>query len=304
MKNNKKSAADQVPQPSSVALSIEGVNQEINAYRGVPSHELSSKGFHVESARRNSACDLREAKVKLELAKLRGGRPAAPSNELESDLAGELEEIAALRKLGTIFESIASAADELRAVACQARPFSERLAEMTGRSEAMKSRLADFRARDVRQEMEGYESKLNELNWTRDLLENGKWRSRGGDAAMQVFEQEISDLQANDRYTGELTKEGALSHAANLEKWLKEMDERCEGQLTPDEMSGLPGLVLDIEKLDAAILEETRYSHFAITTARFQEERFGQLLEAARISAESVVESYQITRETTALQMA
>ncbi|NQX01362.1 hypothetical protein HQ447_11950 [bacterium] len=304
MKNSKKSPADQSPQSPTIALSIEGVNQELDAFRGVPSHELGTKGFHVESARRSAECVLREARVKLELAKLRGGQPSASSKKLEADLSVELEEISAQRKLGRIFESIALAADELRAVACQARPFSERLAELTGRSEALKSRLEDMIARDVRQEMENYESQSNELGWTRDLFENGKWRTRGGDAATAVFEEELSDLQRIGRYTGELTKNGALSRITELEKWLEGMDARCEVQLTPNEMSEMPGLVLEIETLDAAILEETRYSHFALTSARFQEERFGQVLEAARISAEGVVETYQITREMIALQVA
>ena len=285
-------------------MSIEGVNQELGAYHGIPAHELSSKSFHVDSARRTAACDLREATAKLELAKLRGGQPSASSKQRESDLGGELEEIAALRKLGTIFESIARAADELGAVACQAKPYSDRLAEMNAQAETMKARLADCRARDVREELEGYEPLVDELRWTRGLLDEGKWRTRGGDAREAIFNEELSTLLNLGRYTGEMTMDGAERQVLLLEQRIATMDARRENELTPTEMAELPQLVREIAALDAAILEEARYSYFAIASARFHEARFGQLLEAASISAESVVKSYEITRELIALQVA
>lgn len=301
MKNSKKSPEDQSP---SIAISIEGVNQELDAFRGVPSHELGSKNFHVDSARRNAACDLREARVTLALTKLRSGKPSGTVTKDEADLTGELEEIATLRKLGTVFESVARAASELGEVASQAKPHFDRLNELTTQADAMKTKLAGYQARDVRQEMSDTASFEDEKRWVSDFLEGGNWRRTALDFRDAAFEQELLQLSQSGRYTGEITREGAEARLVEITRALETLNERVQHALDANEMQEVRELPEKILILDRLILEETRYSHFAINSTRFREGQFSQLLEAAKISAESAVESYQINRERIALQVA
>lgn len=304
MKNNKVKKTVTTIEALIISLTIEGVNQHLSAYNQTAPHEHTDRNFQVDAARRNAWCDLREATVNLEIKKLGAGSPDKSTKQRQCELAGELEEITAMRKLGNIFDSIDLAAAELCAASCQAKPYSDRLAEMNEKADAMKARLADFQARDIRDELGILESQQNEVRWVRDLFENGRWRTTAMDYRDDYFQDELREMHAQGRYIGELTKEAAELRIESLEQAIAATMAKGETQLTSDEMSAMPQLTQDIANLDAAILEETRYAHFAIATAQFQERRFSKLLEAARISAEGVVEAYQVTREMAALQVA
>ena len=287
-----------------LSLTIEGVEKQFGAFRGIQPHEHTSNNFQVESAQRNAWCDLREALVKLEIKKLSSGASLNPTKQRLCELEGELEEIAAMRKLGTIYDSIARAANELGAVTFLAKPHFDRLSEMKEKAGAMKARLENFQSRDIRDEYSVLETQKNEVRWLRELFENGRWRTRNLDDRDEALKNEMRQMSGLGRYVGEPTREAAELRIVSLEKDIADTEARMDTQLTSDEMSEMPRLVKDIEDIDTAILEEFRYSHFAISTAQFQERKFSELLEAARISAEGVVETYQVTREMTALQVA
>lgn len=300
MKSTKKKTTGASIPSFIIPLTLEAVKQHLQPYREAAPHELSANGARIEAAKRNAWCDLSEAKAKLELKKLGGDSGSQRQIELEV----QLSEIDVQRRIGRIFESIACEAENLASAACQAKPYSDRLAVMETEKQALTERLADLRVRDIREELANYETLQNEINWATQVLDSGKWRRGSLDNREQALEEELGEMQAEGKYRGDISLEGVHARIEEVQAMLAKTDARFENRLDEREFVEIRELPERIAEIDAAIQEETRYAHLAIESARFQEKRFNELLEAARITTGMMVEFHEITRETAALKTA
>jgi hypothetical protein len=281
-----KSATADQPAPDSahhsflIPLTLAGVHQRLSVYADLQPHQHTATGFHTVAARRQAWCDLKEAKANLAL-----GQPSA-----------ELQEVAAQRKLGSIFDALAGASTELASAAAMAGPYLDRINTWQAAADELKARLADLQARDVSKEFETFETRGNEYRWLNDLFDNGAWRRTNLDNREAAMIQELTDMQNKGRYSGEeISKEAAERRILELEASIAATAERFKTDLTAEEYPELNELPARIQKLEDLIQDERRFGNAVIESFWFQGRRFEDQLAAARIAAENALYIYQLT---------
>ena len=279
------------------------VNSRLSAFKGNPPEALSQAHGKVDSARREAVCEIKAARIKLDIRKLdfETTLAAEAKGKLVLALSVEMEGIHACRKIGKIFDELHPVAEILEEAVCAAKA-SAATAEGVA---ALERRITELQAR---MSVEINHAKIGRLgNNLRSLVEvvmHGKWKEVPTSDQVNMLQIELTRLASSGLYTGEATKAAAKERISEIEQELELLREAENNQLNDDEHTELREALGRIPKMRAELLEEESVTGMNSATARAAQEKFTKQFEAALISAEGIVAVYQINCERLALGLA
>ena len=283
-----------------IPLTLDGVTARLKQFSSTAA-EVRSQGSErhlVNSAIRNSGYDVAEAKVKRELKKLGSSSESSPDTlQREQELAAELEAIKASRKIGEILDGLIRAREEMKAIDSKTITAMNNMAAMKAQAAALETKISDLRATDNRAEINKIPNLENELRWVQGLLTDGNWKQTSIDYRGDALAAELEGLTEQDKYHGAPTLEGAEARIIAIEQQLAGLNQLDAFAFGADAIARLRALESELLGINVAIAKATPAYEEISEAGRIAEERFGELVDSALITAKGVIEVYQIASE-------
>lgn len=282
------------------ALDQEGINdamfRSIIDEDGPTDFSEDVNDYLVNCAKLYSRCNIKEAGIKLELTRLANNHDvsAESAGRLRSALEMDLESVKASRKIGEICAALVAPRAEWSQAFTRAAAAADLLEEAVARETALAAEIAVLRERDIINEPLSEESLTNELGWIARLLESNEIRLASRDFQEEAIAIKLGDLAEDNKYHGELSREGADKRVAYLEEQIPNMQDREASALTTPEVDRLIELHGIYADATAASDEASKKTATLFAAAKELEESYGREKEIARIGVATVNEVHRI----------
>jgi hypothetical protein len=287
MKKNTTKAGSTSANPTAFLLPLDadGFTRILETINGETPDDFTNKqaSRRIEAAHRRAWCEVTEAAA---------ANPA------------KLAEVTAQRKLSSVLDDLMPAIalrNQTVADATEQRGF---LSYLKDEAEPIETEAATLKARDARinsqGEMPNVESMRDEINRIEYYLAHGAWKTTSLDFREAEFEKGLSNLLAEGKYIGELSKDAAEQRLKDLAAQIEETQFKVENHLDSRELHRLNELETKLTPIREEIAAAQDKASTMEAAAAAATADLKVRIEAAGIIGRAIIQACHIQTDTAA----